>query len=147
MRSTADRVYAFEDKLLADLRARGVLPAGDIEWPDAVATLRSFWATYAPPGAMEPLLSYALRGQMYKGKVVYKRGVSYSVLRENGDVIIALVRGQRNEIVLLHEIAHCMGHWNHGARFVARYLSLLCGLGLSAKELTARAELNALPGF
>ena len=38
---------------------------------------------------------------------------------------IILSRGQRKRSVLIHEITHALGIWNHGPKFIKRYFDLL----------------------
>ena len=55
---------------------------------------------------------------------------------------IQLARHQRNSLVLLHELTHCLGFHTHGRRFVKRYFDLLVKyLGYEMGELTLLASL------
>ena len=73
------------------------------------------WAAEAPEGRRFPTIT-AGKGVMYGGA-----WLSYCL----GYTEIVLARGQRNILVMLHELTHALGPCVHGPKFVKLYFYLL----------------------
>lgn len=76
------------------------------------------WAemtAHRPKNYACPLIVYGKGWPVGTGRASYCEGRSR----------VELVRGQRNKMILLHEIAHALGPVNHGDRFVQVYFDLL----------------------
>lgn len=58
------------------------------------------------------------------GMLRYNEPISFTEIVPGGHEI-TLIAGERNAIILLHEIAHCMGPRTHGADFTRLYIDLL----------------------
>jgi hypothetical protein len=77
--------------------------------------LIEIWAHESPAGKSMPELVFG-KGMWYRdGFVSYCQGHSK----------IELAPGQRNVLILIHEITHALGHQWHNDGFIRRYLGLL----------------------
>lgn len=77
--------------------------------------LVEIWGHESPAGKSTPELVFG-KGMWYRdGFVSYCQGHSK----------IELARGQRNAMILIHEIVHALGHRWHNDAFIRRYLGLL----------------------
>lgn len=93
------------------------------------------WADY---GRTHELYVRADTGTSHCGKnVSYCQGGRDGEGREYADIVLA--RHERRPFVVLHELAHALGNWNHGPRFVRCYIKLMVKYG-GAK----RADLVAM---
>jgi len=81
-------------------------------------------------------------------ELVFGKGMWYRdgfVSYCQGHSKIELARGQRNVLILVHEITHALGHQWHNDAFIRRYLGLLCRY--AKYDATVIAELARTRGI
>lgn len=83
--------------------------------------LVDIWGHESVAGSTMPKLHFG-RGMLLRRGSAYKdMYVSYC----QGRLYIELARGQRNALVLVHEVTHALGYTYHTERFIRRYFRLL----------------------